>query len=276
MRHNRGTTARPIIATALLFFPLYLIGQQTSKPQNPGAKTTSNGVLNLSFGPTASNPAGKAAAEKLLQVLGGAAKVDAVKTLRQNVTAVQQGGQRIELEQTIVYPDKQLQRVKAPDGNMLLVVTPTDAFMMKRGQVQNLPSTQRASLDATLQHDFINVLQHINDPKYIFAATGHEPVTGIDATIVDVEADGVPTTWWIASDGKLLQERYSDMGPTGDIQTMTYSEWKDFGGLQYPTKYEMFNAAGEPQLNMTLTSMQVNAPVESRAFQRPTGNRETD
>jgi hypothetical protein len=276
MTNNRGKRTRPLVTAALLLLPLGVTCQQTPKPQNPGTKTTSNGVLNLSFGPTASNPAGKAAAEKLLQAMGGAAKVDAVKTLKQNVTATQQGGQRIDVDQTIAYPDKQLQRVKAPDGNSLLVVTPTDAFMMKGGQVQDLPSAQRASLDATLKHDFINILQHINDPKYIFAATGHEPVKGADATVVDVEADGVPTTWWIGSDGKLLQERYSDMGPTGDIQTMTYSEWKDFGGLQYPTKYDMFNAAGEPQMSMTLTSMQVNPPVEPRIFQRPASNRETD
>ena len=259
-----------------MLVPLCMTCQQTPKPQAPVNKTASNGVLNLSFGPSTSNPAGKAAAERLLQAMGGTAKVDAVKTLRQNVLAVQQSGQRVDIEQTIVYPDKQLQRLKAPDGSMLLVVTPTDAFLMKGGQVRDLPSAQRASLDATLKHDFINILQHVNDPKYIFAATGHEPVGGIDATVVDVEADGVPTTWWIGSDGKLLQERYSDMGPTGEMQTMAYSEWKDFGGLQYPTKYEMFNAAGEPQLSMTLTSMQVNAPIEPRIFQRPVFNRETD
>lgn len=276
MRNKRGTRVRSVVTAVLILLPLSLPCQQTPKPQNPGNRNASNGVLNLSFGPTASNPEGKAAAEKFLQAMGGTAKVNSVKTLKQDVVATQPGGQRIDIESTVAYPDKQLQRLRAPDGNTLLVITPDDAFRMKAGQVQNLSTQERNSLDSTLKHDFINILQHIDDPKYIFAAKGREPVKGSDATIVNVEADGVPTTWWIASDGKLLQERYSDMDETGTMHTMTYSEWKDFGGLQYPTRYEMFNAAGEPQLSMTLNSMQVNPPIEPRIFQRPSGNRASD
>ena len=266
------TTVRRIVAfLTLTVLPLCsLVAQQTPpKPQNSASKGSSSSVLNLSFGPEESNPEGKAAADKLLQALGGPAKVNAVKTLRQSVVALR-GAQRIDIEQTIVYPNEQAQEMKLPQGKTLLVVTPGDAFMVVGGQLQNLPPAQRAALDATLKHDFINVLQHINDPKYVFFATGLDKVGGAQATVVDVEADGVPTRWWVGTDGKLLQERYSDMAGAGiTTQTMTYSDWKNFGGLDYPTKYQMFNQAGQPQLTMTLTSMEVNPTVDSKLFERP-------
>ncbi len=264
-------TARRITACfALAILPLgSLICRQTpAQPQNPAQKP-SGSTLTLNFGPTTSNAAGKAAAERLLQAMGGPAKVNAVKSLRQTVVALRQG-QHIELEQSIVYPNKQAQRMTLPQGNTLLVVTPADAFMVEDGRLRNVSSTQRAAMDATLKHDFINILQHINDPKYVFVATGQEKVGNAEATVVNVEADGVPTRWWIAADGKLLQERYSDMSQAGGIiQTMTYADWKSFGGLNYPTKYELFNEAGKPQMTMSLSAMEVNTAVDRKLFERP-------
>jgi hypothetical protein len=258
------------IAFLYLFVVLSLCSllcqEAPAKPQSPPARSSSGSRLELSFGPTASNPEGRAAAEKFMQALGGAAKVNAIKTLHQNVIALEQG-QRIELDQSIVYPDKQAQRLTMAQRKMLLVTTPSDAFMVVGEQVQNLPPDQRALLDATLKHDFINVLQHLDDPKYIFNATGQHSLGGAEATVVDVEADGIPTRWWIGSDGRLLQERY--LGEGGKVQVMTYSDWKSFGGLQYPTKYETFNEAGQPELSMTLTAMQLNPAVSPRIFQRP-------
>jgi len=252
-----------------ILLPCSLISQQTPAQPQHAAPKSSGSALVLDFGPTASNPEGKAAADRFLQAMGGPAKVNAVKSLRQTVVALRQG-QRVELEQSIVYPDKQAQKMTLPQGKALLVVTPTDAFMVVRGQSQNLPPTQRAALDATLKHDFINILQRIDDPKYVFVATGQEKVGNTEATVVDVEADGVPTRWWIATDGKLLQERYSDMTQAGGIiQTMTYSDWKSFGGLNYPTKYKLFSEAGQPQMSMTLTAMEVNSAVDRKVFERP-------
>ena len=270
MRHKSATAAVRIVAFGLILLPLCpLLSQQTSKPQSPTTATSSGPVLDLSFGPTGSNPEGKAAANRFLQAMGGAARVDAVKSLSQSVAATRQG-QRFEIEETIVYPNQQAQRMKLPQGMTTLVVTPSDAFTVVGGYARDLPPAQRAALNGTLKHDFINVLQHIDDPKYIFAAAGHEKIGGAQATIVDVEADGIPTRWWIATDGKLLQERYSDMSVNETIQTMKYSDWKNFGGLQYPTQYEMFNEAGQPQMSMTLTRMEVNPALGPQFFQRPT------
>jgi len=263
--------ASRVLALCLAVLPLSpLIGQQTAKPQPPPAQRPATGTLDLSFGPTASNPEGKAAAHKFLQALGGAAKVNAIKTMTENIVGMQQG-QQVDAEDSVAYPDKQWQKLKSARGTVILVVTHTDAFAIENGQLRNLSDSQKTALDVALKHDFINVLQHINDPKYIFVAAGHEKTRLGDSTVVDVEADGVPTRWWIGSDGKLLQERYLDTGLTGNVQIMTYSDWKNYDGLEYPTKYELFNETGQPLLSMTLNRLQINPALPPSLFERPTG-----
>ena len=109
------TVHRIVISFALILLPLgSLLCQQTSAKQN-SATRGSGSELVLNFGPAASNAEGKAAAARLLQAMGGPAKVNAVKSLRQSVAALRQG-QHIELEQSIVYPDKQAQRMVLPQG----------------------------------------------------------------------------------------------------------------------------------------------------------------
>lgn len=262
--------ASRVLASCLtVVLPLSLLmGQQSAKPQPPPAQRPSNGTLDLSFGPTASNPEGQAAAEKFLQALGGPAEVNAVKTMTENVVGMQ-AGERIEGEEIIAYPNKQVQKYKTAKGTLVLVVTPSDAFMLQNGQLRSLSDSQRTALDVSLKHDFINVLQHIHDPKYIFSSAGREQTRLGAAIVVDVEADGIPTRWWIGDDGKLLQERYFDTGLTGNVQIMTYADWKSYGGLQCPTKYELFNEAGQPLLSVSVTKLQVNPALPPSTFERP-------
>ena len=262
------TVRRIVYLCGLILFPLcsLLCQQPPSTCQSSSPRSSSSSTLIVGFGPTVSNAEGKAAAEKVLQELGGAAKVNSVKALHQIVAAVQDG-RHVDIEQTIVYPDKQAEIMRMPQGKVVLVVTPNDAFMVVAGQAQDLPPEQRAALDAALKHDPINVLQHINDPNYVFVATGQEDVDGAHATVVDVEAAGIPTRWWIAADGKLLRER--SYGEGGKLETIVYSAWKSFDGLRYPTKYEMLNEAGHPRMTMTMTGMQINPVINSSLFQRP-------
>jgi zinc protease len=148
--------------------------------------------------PAGSNAEGRAAAEKLMQVLGGEGKVNAVKTLHQSITLEQQGAE-IKIDQSIVYPDKQVQKMSMPQGEMLQVVTPATAFMAMGSKVRELPPAMHDSEMAGLKRDFLNVLQHANDAKYSFTARAKEKLGEVETTIVDVNADGALTRWWIGA-----------------------------------------------------------------------------
>jgi outer membrane lipoprotein-sorting protein len=224
----------------------------------------------LSKGASKSDSDGSAAAYRLMQALGGAAKVNGVRTLRQTFKMEQQG-QPVMVDQSIVYPDKQVQRITTPQGETVrIVVTPTTAFMAKGRLVRALPPTQSASSNAALKHDFLNVLQHINNPKYKFSARAKEKLGTVEATVVDVHVDGTQTRWWISEDGKLLQEQYSE---TAEMKTTTqlmkYSDWRSFDGLEYPAMYEMYDETGQLRMRMRLVKMEVNAAVDPELFEKP-------
>ena len=218
--------------------------------------------------PAGSNAEGKAAAEKLLLAIGGPAKVYAVKTLHQSFTMEQQGAE-MEIDQSIVYPDKQAQKIKLPQGDVLQVVTRESAFVAMQDKVRVLPpAVQKSELDG-LRRDFLNVLQHAADPKYTFNATGNEKVGDVEAVVVDVNADGATTRWWVGPDGLLLQEQFTEVTRSGPATVMMkYSDWKSFDGLLYPQKYGMFNG-DEPAGSMTLNTMEVNAAIDPKLFEKP-------
>jgi len=215
--------------------------------------------------PAGSSAEGKAAVAKLLRVLGGEARINAVKTLHQNFVMEQQGV-RMTIDQSIVYPDKQAQRMSMPQGEMLQVVTPSVAFMAMGPEVRDLPSEIHSAELTALKRDFINVLQHANDAKYTFTAGNREKLGDVEAIVVDVNADGARTRWWIGADGNLLQERFTEAKQTET--TIRYSAWKSFDGLMYPTKYEMLSGE-DAGGNLTMSAMEVNAAVDPRLFEKP-------
>lgn len=213
------------------------------------------------------NPEGKAAIARLSEAMGGAAKVASVKTLLQHLTLTQENA-KMKIEQSTVYPDKQAQKVVYPNGVIWQVVTPEAAFI-EVAKVEDLTPSQRDAVAAQLKRDFLNVLQHADNPKYTFSANGKEKLGDTDATVVDVNADGLAVRWWISPDGTLLQEEHTEAGPQGaQTYTTKYSQWESFDGLKYPTKMEML-ADGTKQGSEVLNDMKVNPEIDPLIFKRP-------
>jgi zinc protease len=231
---------------------------------NSGRNVTSEVTSNVT-----SNPEGKAAAEKLTKVLGGEAKVNAVKTLHQSLTLEQEGAE-MQIELSVVYPDRQVQTIKTPQGEVIQVLTPASAFLKMGTQVRDLPPPMHKSQLAGMKHDFLNVLQHAADPKYTFIATGKEKVGEVEATVVEVNADGAVTRWWLGPEGELLQEQYTELGQFGPSKLiMKYSDWKSFDGLRFPTKYQMHSGDESGDSTLTLNAMEINPVVDAAVFERP-------
>jgi hypothetical protein len=155
-----------------------------------------------------------------------------------------------------------------PNGVIRQVISPEAAYVTTTG-VQDLTPSQREAVAAELKRDFLNVLQHAGDPKYTFNASGKEKLDGTDATVVDVNADGLAVRWWIGPDGTLLQEAHTEAGDRGpQTYTMKYSTWQSFDGLTYPTKMIMF-ADGTEQASQILNNMELNTEIDPLTFKRP-------
>jgi zinc protease len=218
--------------------------------------------------PAGGTAEGKAAIAKLIEAMGGTAKVNAVKTLRQYLL-MKQEGLVMSIEQSFVYPDKQAQRISMPVAEILQVMTPKVAFISTAKGLKDIPPSDRAPLVAFMKRDLLNVLQHVNDPKYSFTASGKEKIGHTETTVVDVNADGAVMRWWIADDGTLLQEQHSEPGKSGpETLTTRYSIWKTFDGLQYPARREVLSN-GEEQAVFIINVMEVNAALDPKLFEKP-------
>lgn len=223
--------------------------------------------------PVASTPEGKALIAKVVNAIGGDAKVESVKALKQTSTRTiqtSQGEMKMKTNTTIVLPDKVQQVMDTPMGSMTMVLTPASAFMSAGGEVQDMPSSQRPEGLNSIKRSIISIAQHASDPKYAFAVVGNEKIGDTDATILDISADGTALKWFVdPQTGRVLRASYSSVTQQGPAQVNTdYSDWKNFDGLTLPTS-QTSTRNGEPFATEKIESIQVNPPVDPKLFEKP-------
>ncbi|MBV9087386.1 MAG: insulinase family protein, partial [Acidobacteriaceae bacterium] len=223
--------------------------------------------------PTGSNAEGKALAAKVVQALGGEAKLQPIKAVRQRVTANRKGPQGeipLQIDELTVYPDQQWMKMETPMGEMSMVVSPKASFMSMGGQVRDMPSSQRQESLQDEKRDLIYVAQHVNDPKFQFAVSGKEKIGSVEAAILNVNADGSPVKWYVdPQSGRILRvvaERSGEQGPMA--QSIDLSDWRDVDGIKLPFK-RTININGEPSGSAEVKQVQLNPPVDPKLFEKP-------
>ena len=123
----------------------------------------------LPAAPTASNPEGKALAAKVGQAMGGLAKLQSVKALREEFSEQDSGeSSAIPVKVTIQFPDRMNVDVETPWGAMIVVVTPDAGYMSQRGRgTQNMPDSAKLEGLQQIHRDLIYIGQHLSDPSYV-------------------------------------------------------------------------------------------------------------
>ena len=224
--------------------------------------------------PTVSNPEGKALAAKVVEALGGQAKVQSVKALLGDVIVTQktpQGDLPINMKRTIVFPDHIHISAEGPMGAFTMVITPSVAFISAEGMgVRDLPESQKSDTLAQLKRDLVYIGQHVDDPAFGFAAGGTEKIGTTDAQIVDISGPGTTTRWDVdPGTGRVLRESYLTMGPSGPVKAETdLDDWTMTDGLTLP--YLRKNRQdGKDSSTTQFNTIQINPKVSSKLFDKP-------
>lgn len=235
-------------------------------PEPGGAETKS-------AAPSAGNAEGLALVNKVAEFVGGKAKADTVQSMRRQASMkmiTPQGEMDVELNGLMRYPDAQRVVMTMPMGTMTRVVSPDAAFMITPMGTQDLPSSQRDATASEMKSELLAVVKNIGNPKYVFTAGPTEKIGGVDARLLEINADGANVKWYVdPSSGKLLRSVSSSTGgpAPGDVVT-DYTEWKSFGGLNLPSAATI-TRNGEKAGEFHVTSIEVNAAVEPDAFVKP-------
>jgi zinc protease len=221
-----------------------------------------------------SNPEGKALAAKVAQALGGEARLQTVKGTKSDFSVTQLEGQMkgtMQVESTVLFPDRMKVDLQTPQGNMSIVVTSKTGFASAEGMgSQELPPSQKSETMAQLHRDLIYIAQHENDPEFSFTASGTEKSGDVDTKIVDVSGPGVIMRWFVdPQTGKIVRETYKTMGSSGPVDGETaFSDWKTVEGLNLPFHRDN-KQGGQSSSSVQFTSIQLNPSVDPKIFEKP-------
>ncbi len=251
--------------------PLSSLGTVTNVditiPPPPGAKSEEPAQK-----PSASNPEGKALAAKVVDAMGGLAKLQSVKSLRSELTLTRktpQGDMALSIQSTIVFPDHMRAEVQAPQGTMTIVVTPDAGFMSAEGMgVRDMPAAQKTETMQQIHRDLVFIGQHLNDPAFIFSAAASEKAG--EGSVLDVNGAGVSIRWFVdPQSGRVLRETYESMSPAGPSHDKTiFEDWKTVDGLTLP--YLRKNKQnGQDSSAAQLNKIEINPKIDSRLFEKP-------
>ncbi|PYV22797.1 MAG: insulinase family protein [Acidobacteria bacterium] len=124
---------------------------------------------------TASKTEGKALLAKVIEGLGGDAKVRSVRAIRKKgtlLTKTPQGSMSLEVEELVAFPDQLWQKMATPEGDMSVVVSHAAAFVRTPRGSQDLPASEKEEALNEVKREPLFVTQHADDPRYTFSVAG--------------------------------------------------------------------------------------------------------
>jgi zinc protease len=223
--------------------------------------------------PVAGNAEGKALLERVINGAGGAAKLQAIKAVRQKSTiTLKAQGISVEAEETAVGDEKIHLKLNTPAGEMIMVATGQGGFMSMAamGGTRDLPASQREDTLKGLKHEIWYVAQHADDPQFSFAAQGKEKIGDVEAQVLDINGGGDQLRWFVDPDtGHVLRAQFQGNSPTGPApQVVESSDWKTVDGVTLPF-HEEISANGQPSVSIVVSNLEFNPTVDAKIFDKP-------
>lgn len=233
----------------------------------PGAEK-SNAAVN------SSNPEGKALLARIIDDMGGAAKINSIKSVRIKASLkvkTPQGEIPIDAESIDVFPDQSWEKMGTPMGEMVMVVSPQAAFMAAPMGSQDMPSSRKEDALKEIRREPLMIAQHSNDPQYTFSAGGTQKVGDIETKILDVNAAGDAVRWFVdPQTGRILRASWQGAGmggPPGET-VADYADWKTVDGVTLPSK-ETRTHNGEEAASIDVKEMEFNPTIDPKIFEKP-------
>jgi zinc protease len=189
--------------------------------------------------PTASNPEGKALAEKVAAAMGGLPKLQSIKTMRVSISESDSGGPPSPVDVTLAFPDRMHVEVQTPQGKLTIVTAPDSAFMSMAGMgARSMPPAQTTEMLSQLHHDLGGAIPWVR--WYIDPKTGY-----------------------------ILREKYKAMGQSGPFEGETnLADWRTADGLTMPYKHEN-KQDGKEASNAEFKKIEINPTLDPKLFEKP-------
>ncbi len=211
---------------------------------------------------------------KAVEGIGGAERLDALKTYRSEVSAeatTPQGSMALKARAIIVLPERLRWELTLPFGTMVQVLNGEHSFSQTPQGTGPLPEAQRGQLEKSLRRQVPVLLGRRDSESFKAVATGAGEVGGTGVEMVQVELSGDTNTLGIDPEtGRVLSIIYRGtnfMGAPGKLEEH-FSDFREVDGLILPfASSTTFN--GEPMLSGSVQSTEVDVTIEKSVFEKP-------
>lgn len=258
---------------------IYIFASESCR--NSFKKAPENHLENPDAAPTGT-AAEKKRGQELLQLalkgLGGAAKVDAVKTYQAKIKlGYKQGDKVSEYPQTvtIVFPGRyrdeynwgssQTGDVLLPEGALSLTTKNAGTDTWQREE------PVKAALERALYRQPLAILKARREKGFVAIAAGKSKTGETEIELLKVGFKGATSTLGIdPKTGRVLQVAYRDRkGAFGDL-VKTFSDFREVDGLMLPFGIaESFNGKSVTSPMTSVESIAINSKLDPQLFRTP-------
>ena len=181
-----------------------------------------------------------------------------------------EGEMSMEVQTSMIFPDRIAQQLDAPFGRMAMVATPTGAFIVGPNAVQDLPPGMRDELLKQVRRVPLLLAQKADDPKLVAAAAGTEKIGDVEARILDITYDGASVRWFLdPTTFRILRSAHTSVGPQGEAKIVSeYSDYKVVDGFPVAFHLEVISNGSKDQV-LALEECKINPGVDAKVFDRP-------
>jgi hypothetical protein len=176
----------------------------------------------------------------------------------------------MDVQTTMVFPDRISQQVDAPFGRMVMVATPSSAFLVGPNGAQDLPPAMRDELLRQVRRVPLLVAQRMDDPSLVVLAAGTEKIGDVNAKVLDVSYDGAIVRWYLdPATFRILRSTHTAAGPQGEARIVSeYSDYRMVDG--YPVAFHLeVSTNGEKDQVLSLEECKINPGVDAKVFDKP-------
>jgi len=223
-------------------------------------------ILILVIGTAASAQTVDDVISKATAAMGGQSAIDAVKSLRMNISGTYMG-EEVEMEVAIVKPDNKLIRmnIKALGMDVTSGTNGTDYWASRNGQVADMPVAAKEQFGSSFQmYSGTGAADLIGNGTFTYS--GKEDVNGISADVVKgvMTGSGALSIYF---DEAGLPFRMLMPTEGGDLD-MYMTNYRDVGGMLIAYKYEQIHN-GSPSMVLEITKVEANVDIDPSVFARP-------
>ena len=211
--------------------------------------------------------------KKVVSACGDPAAIAAIQSVEMKaklVVSTPQGDMQMNASMLLVYPDRLLNSLKTPMGEIKQVLSGQQAWMVGPQGTMDLPESQRAEMRKSLYRSYISLIhlaalgqlqaqdlgkKERDGRSYTVLLVSH-PETGDLQLGIDPESF-LPA--WVS---------YQGVGRQGPVQVETrYSDYQSISGIKVPMKVVSF-AGGKKESETNIESVRFNVPVDSSLFEK--------